>query len=328
MSQHRVDVSPRGRRRMHYQLGTVLVAGEQKTILACQESLFDLLLFLEHAAKHDTSITMERSLPASLLTLLEHWSYWSEKLPQLVDLLFSDNYKHERSTFLIPEDTFQWLPPVLYPKKLICIGTNYHDHIAEMGISKLPKYPYSFFKPATTTLIGAEVPLQLPEQAKLIDWEAELAVVIGRKAYHVQGQEALACIAGYSILNDISARDWIADAPAVGIDWVMQKAFNGFAPMGPLITPAMFVPNPQNLSITLTVNGQVKQHSNTANMVFSIRQIIEHLTSIMTLEPGDVIATGTPAGVGHGKKPPEYLQSGDTMVITIEELGQLKTRVI
>lgn len=132
----------------------------------------------------------------------------------------------------------------------------------------------------------------------------------------------------YSLLNDVSARDWIAEAPPVGIDWVMQKAFDGFAPMGPLITPAAFVHDPQHLSMTLTVNGQVKQHSTTANMIFSVREIIEHLTSIMTLEPGDVIATGTPAGVGYAKKPPEYLRAGDTMIVEIEGLGQLETPVI
>ena len=107
----------------------------------------------------------------------------------------------------------------------------------------------------------------------------------------------------------------------------MQKAFDGFAPMGPLITPVAFIADPQQLSITLSVNGQVKQNANTANMVFSVREIIEHLTSIMTLEPGDVIATGTPAGVGHGKHPPEYLHSGDTMVVEIEGLGQLETPI-
>ena len=108
----------------------------------------------------------------------------------------------------------------------------------------------------------------------------------------------------------------------------MQKAFNGFAPMGPLITPATFVTDAQKLAITLTVNGQIKQSSTTANMVFSVREIIEHLTSIMTLEPGDVIATGTPAGVGHGKKPPEYLKAGDIMIVAIENLGQLETPII
>jgi len=268
-----------------------------------------------------------RDLPASLLELVEDWSYWNKKIAQVVHALFANRSEQAFSGSLVKEE-LQWLAPLLYPRKLICIGTNYRDHIAEMGITKLPKYPYSFFKPATTTLIGSGTALHIPEQAKQVDWEAELAVIIGQEAYHVRGEDALACVAGYSILNDVSARDWIAEAPPVGIDWIMQKAFDGFAPMGPLITPAAFVPDPQHLSIILTVNGQIKQNSTTANMVFSVLEIIEHLTSIMTLEPGDVIATGTPAGVGYGKKPPEYLRAGDTMIVEIESLGQLETPMI
>lgn len=310
-----------------YQLGTALIAGQTRIVLSCQEKFFDLRELLNSAQASNTLSREARELPTSLLALIEDWSYWKEKLPQLVDALFTDRLKDDFSSSLIQGD-LQWLPPVVYPRNLICIGTNYRDHIAEMGVTKLPTYPYSFLKPATNTLIGSGTSLQLPEQAKLVDWEAELAFVIGQKAHHVRGKAAMACIAGYSIFNDVSARDWIAEAPAVGIDWVMQKAFDGFAPMGPLITPAAFVSDPQHLSITLTVNGQIKQDSNTANMVFSVQEIIEHLSSIMTLEPGDVIATGTPAGVGHGKKPPEYLQSGDTMIVTIEGLGQLKTPVL
>ena len=311
---------------MKYQLGTALVSGKQSIILAAQEKFFDLRSLLDNA-KENTTLSFEVSeLPASLLELIEEWSYWSEKLAQIVDAIFANDAAQEISSSL-RQDELQWLAPLLYPRKLICIGTNYRDHIAEMGVQKMPKYPYSFLKPPTTTLIGSGTPLQLPEQAKQVDWEAELAVVIGQRARNVRGEDAMACVAGYSLLNDVSARDWIAAAPPVGIDWVMQKAFDGFAPMGPLITPAAFVSDPQRLSITLTVNGQVKQSSTTANMVFIVREIIEHLTSIMTLEPGDVIATGTPAGVGHGKKPPEYLKAGDIMVVEIEGLGQLETPV-
>ncbi len=309
-----------------YQVGTALVSGKQSIILASQEQFFDLQRLVQNV-KSSTSHSFDvRELPASLLEVVEEWSYWNEKLAQVVNAIFANGAAKEVPGAL-RQDELQWLAPLLYPRKLICIGTNYQDHIAEMGITQRPKYPYSFLKPATTTLIGAGTPVQLPEMAKQVDWEAELAVVIGQKARHVRGEDAMACVAGYSLLNDVSARDWIAEAPPVGIDWVMQKAFDGFAPMGPLITPAAFVADPQQLSITLTVNGQIKQNSNTANMVFSVQEIIEHLSAIMTLEPGDVIATGTPAGVGHGKRPPEYLHSGDTMVVEIEGLGQLETPI-
>lgn len=309
-----------------YQVGTALVSGKQRIILASQEKFFDLESLLQNAKTHTLHSLEARELPTSLLGLIEEWSYWNEKLAQMVNAVFAHGVQEVAGA--LRQDELHWLAPVLYPRKLICIGANYQDHIAEMGITQRSKYPYSFLKPATTTLIGSGTPVQLPEQAKQVDWEAELAVVIGQKARHVRGEDAMACIAGYSLLNDVSARDWLAESPPVGVDWVMQKAFDGFAPMGPLITPAVFVADPQQLSITLSVNGQLKQNANTATMVFSVREIIEHVTAIMTLEPGDVIATGTPAGVGHGKHPPEYLKAGDTMIVSIEGLGQLETPVI
>ncbi|MEM7345070.1 MAG: fumarylacetoacetate hydrolase family protein, partial [Chloroflexota bacterium] len=179
----------------------------------------------------------------------------------------------------------------------------------------------------TTTLVGSEVEVQIPTQSTMVDWEAELAIVIGQRCRQVRGEAALAAVAGYSIINDLSARDWIASAPPVGIDWIMQKAFDGFCPMGPFITPAEFVTDPDNLQLSLTVNGVLKQDSNTANLVFSVQQMVEHLASIMTLEPGDVIATGTPAGVGYSRKPQEFLKPGDEMIVEIEGLGQLVTRM-
>lgn len=135
------------------------------------------------------------------------------------------------------------MPPLARPPKLICIGTNYADHIAEMGVHDVPRFPYAFLKPATS-LAGSGATVTLPRQARMVDWEAELAVVIGRRVRGVRGAAAMAAVAGYSVLNDVSARDWIADRPSLGIDWIMQKAFDGFAPMGPFITPAAFVPAP------------------------------------------------------------------------------------
>lgn len=309
-----------------YQVGTALVSGKKSIILASQEQFFDVHSLVQNAKAHNMFSFEMREIPASLLEIIEAWPYWNEKLAQVMDAVLTNHLAQEFSASL-RQNELQWLAPLLYPRKLICVGTNYRDHIAEMGVSKFPRYPYSFLKPATT-LLGSKTALQLPAMAKQVDWEAELAVVIGQRAHHVRGEDAMACIAGYSLLNDVSARDWIAEAPSLGIDWVMQKAFDGFAPMGPLITPTAFVPDPQQLSITLTVNGLIKQHSTTANMVFSVQEIIEHLTSIMTLEPGDVIATGTPAGVGHGKHPPQYLHAGDMMVVEIEGLGQLETPIV
>ena len=314
---------------LKYQIGTALLAGKARSILYCQDTYFDLETVLKFGIlrlRDSVSLQEPVAIPTSLLQLLEQWPLWQEWLPQIVELILTQDVTAQIDSRL-DGSTLHWLPPLLYPRKLICIGTNYQNHISEMSAGSKFPWPYSFFKPATTTLIGSGTPFILPEYAKVIDWEAELAVVIGQQAYNVRGDAAMAAVAGYSVLNDISARDWNARPTPVGIDWVLGKAADGSAPMGPFITPARFVEEPQNLHITLTVNGELKQDANTAEMVFGVREIIEHLSSIMTLEPGDVIATGTPAGVGYGRKPPESLQAGDVMIVEIEGLGRLETPV-
>lgn len=258
-------------------------------------------------------------LPDDLMTLFESWDYWREVLPGRIESQIT-----KQSKGISPDDV-AFCPPLLQPKKLICIGSNYRDHIEEMKIPMLPKYPYSFLKPASTTLRGSGENVSIPATSKMVDWEAELAVIIGQHARNVAKTEALNFVAGYSNLNDISARDCIENRPAVGIDWVLHKCYDGFAPMGPYFLPAEFVVDPQALPIELTVNGVVKQSSSTEQMVFGVAEIIEHLSSIMTLEPGDVIATGTPAGVGHGRNPQEFLKKGDVIEMQIGELGVLKT---
>ena len=315
---------------LKYQIGTALLAGQARSVLYCQDTYFDLEAVLKLGLPRlQSSVSRPEvaAIPTSLLQMMEQWQLWQDWLPQVVELISTQEIAAEADSRL-DGSTLHWLPPLLYPHKLICIGTNYQSHIAEMSAgSKRFTWPYSFFKPATTALIGSGTPFLLPEYAKLIDWEAELAVVIGQKAYNVRGDAAMAAIAGYSVFNDISARDWNAHPTPVGIDWTLGKAANGSAPMGPFITPAHFVEDPQNLHITLTVNGDLKQDANTSGMVFGVREIIEHLSSIMTLEPGDVIATGTPSGVGAGRKPPEFLKAGDVMIVEIEGLGRLETPV-
>jgi 2-keto-4-pentenoate hydratase/2-oxohepta-3-ene-1,7-dioic acid hydratase in catechol pathway len=219
-----------------------------------------------------------------------------------------------------------FLAPLANPGKFVCIGSNYHDHIAEMEIPMVPTYPYAFMKPVNNTIRGPGDAVAVPKKAKLMDWEAELAIVIGKTCADVSAADALSVVAGYVNFNDLSARDWLASRPPVGIDWVQHKAFDGFAPFGPYIVPSRFIPDPQVLPVKLSVNGVVKQDSNTAEMVFGVAAIIEHLTSIMTLYPGDIIATGTPAGTGHGKG--EYLKAGDVVVMEIGPLGTLTTPIV
>jgi len=260
--------------------------------------------------------------PTDLMPLLAQWNYWRGVLPlRLADAV--DAFEAHGSL-----EAGSFRPPVALPRKLICIGANYHDHIKEMPIPVVPTYPYAFLKPASTTLRGSGQPVFAPRQVQMLDWEAELAVVIGTACRDVPVARALEVVAGYSALNDLSARDWIASRPAIGVDWVLHKSFDGFAPMGPYFVPAALVPDPQKLPITLTVNNEVKQRSNTEQMVFGVPEIIAHLSSVMTLEPGDVIATGTPAGVGIGRKPPEFLKPGDVVRIEIGEFGPLVTPIL
>jgi 2-keto-4-pentenoate hydratase/2-oxohepta-3-ene-1,7-dioic acid hydratase in catechol pathway len=211
--------------------------------------------------------------------------------------------------------------PIPAPRKVICIGINYRDHIAEMG-AKTPDFPYAFFRPQTC-LNGHGCDVALPDWPKMIDWEAELGVVIGRMSRNLTMDNALSAVAGYTVINDVSARDWIETAPFVGIDWVMQKAWDGFQPTGPWLVPSRYVPDPQALDMELTVNGVTKQKQSTAQMVFGVAEILVHLSRIMTLEPGDIIATGTPAGVGFGRRPREFLKDGDEVTVRIAGLGEL-----
>ena len=224
-------------------------------------------------------------------------------------------------------ETIEFLSPVPNPRKVICIGANYRDHLAEMKVTALPKYPYSFLRPPTSLAAHGEE-IRLPAGPELVDWEAELGIVIGRQLGPGDRIDASDAIAGFTVVNDVSARDWIATRPPVGIDWVMQKAWNRFQPTGPWITPARFVEQPQDLPIELTVNGVVKQKSSTAEMIFGVRDIVAHLSSIMTLEPGDLIATGTPAGVGFGRNPPERIRPGDRIRVTIGDLGVLENTFV
>jgi len=310
---------------MKYQIGSGLVSGEERIVLYVLGEHIDVFTLLSDARLIE-ALSLHEAKPVSLMHMMQHWPYWRAKLPSIVEY-WSACSEQEREQSQLRADEIHWLPPLMYPNKLICLGANYSDHNAEMDNVKPPKFPYCFLKPTTTTLVGSGETVKLPEYAKMIDWEVELALIIGQRVHQVRGEAAMSSIAGYSILNDLSARDWVPkeERSYLGLDWVMLKGFDGAAPIGPFITPAEFVPAPQALTLTLAVNGQVKQHANTASMVFSIQEIIEHLTAIMTLEPGDVIATGTPSGVGYGRRPPEFLRSGDRIVAEIEGLGRLET---
>jgi 2-keto-4-pentenoate hydratase/2-oxohepta-3-ene-1,7-dioic acid hydratase in catechol pathway len=215
------------------------------------------------------------------------------------------------------------LAPIVFPPKIVCLGLNYRDHIAEQNAS-VPDEPVIFIKPHTT-IIGPSKGIVKPSFVKQLDYEAELAIIIGRKAKNVPVSEAKTYIFGYTILNDVSARD----IQFKDKQWTRGKSFDTFAPTGPCITTLNELEDPSNLSIRTWVNGELRQNSTTKNMIFNVYEIVHHLSRVMTLEPCDIIATGTPAGVGFALKPKQkFLQIGDVVRIEIEKIGTLENAVI
>jgi 2,4-didehydro-3-deoxy-L-rhamnonate hydrolase len=211
--------------------------------------------------------------------------------------------------------------PIAIPSKIVCIGLNYRDHAEEQGVD-LPDAPLLFAK-WPNTLIGAGEPIVIPPITSKVDYEAELGVVIGERLRNVSEENALEGVRGYLCLNDVSARDLqFADG-----QWVRGKSLDTFCPVGPKLVSPDDVPDPQRLSIRALVNGRVLQDSSTAQMVFGVAAVIAHVSRAITLEPGDLIATGTPAGVGAFRHPPVFLRPGDQVTIEIEGLGALTNPV-
>jgi 2-keto-4-pentenoate hydratase/2-oxohepta-3-ene-1,7-dioic acid hydratase in catechol pathway len=214
------------------------------------------------------------------------------------------------------------LPPVPQPGKVVCIGLNYVQHAREGG-NPIPDYPAVFLRCATS-LVGPGRPLLRPVVSPHLDYEAELAVVIGRRAKHVPETEALACVAGYACFNDGSVRDYQRKSP----QWTVGKNFDATGGFGPeLVTADELPPGAHGLRIQTRVNGRVLQDSNTADMIFPVARLVALMSEAMTLEPGDVIATGTPSGVGYARKPPVWLAPGDVCKVEIEGIGTLSNPI-
>ena len=212
--------------------------------------------------------------------------------------------------------------PILRPPKIICIGLNYRDHAAESNLA-IPEVPTVFAK-FSTAVIGPGDPIVLPKNSTKPDYEAEFAVVIGKGGRYIAESNWREHVFGYTIVNDVSARDY----QMATTQWMIGKTFDTFAPIGPAIVTADEIEDPHNLDISLTLSGTEMQHSNTSNLIFKIPQLLAHLSSVFTLEPGDIIATGTPAGVGFARKPPRYLKDGDECIVRVEGLGELVNPVV
>jgi len=224
------------------------------------------------------------------------------------------------STF--PLASVRLLAPVPRPPKLICVGLNYRDHAAEAR-QEIPKVPTIFAK-FSNVVIGPGQPIVLPKNSRKPDYEAELAFVIGTGGRHIPGYQWRQHVFGYTAFNDVSARDF----QRATSQWMIGKTFDTFAPMGPCLVSADEIADPHVLDISLHIGGEMLQHSNTRELIFKVPDLVAFLSSVVTLEPGDVVATGTPGGVGFARVPPRYLQPGDEVVVSIDGIGDLRNPVV
>ena len=220
-----------------------------------------------------------------------------------------------------PLESVRLAAPIPRPPKIICVGLNYRDHAIESKM-EIPKVPTIFTK-FPTAVIGSGEKIVLPKNSAKPDYEAEFAFVVGRGGRYIAGDNWRDHVFGYLNLNDVSARDY----QLATSQWTIGKTFDTFAPMGPCLVTADEVADPHNLDISLTVNGETLQHSNTRELIFNIPTLLEYLSSVFTLEPGDVISTGTPSGVGFSYDPPKWLKAGDEVVVRVEGLGELRNPV-
>ena len=223
---------------------------------------------------------------------------------------------------ILPFATTKLTAPIPRPPKLICVGLNYRDHAIESNM-EIPKVPTIFNKFATS-IIGPGDEIVLPKTSEKPDYEAEFAFIIGKGGRHIAAGDWKDHVFGYTIINDVSARDY----QMATTQWLMGKTFDTFCPMGPWIVTADEIEDPHNLDIKMTINGEVLQNSNTRELIFRIPDLIAYLSSVMTLESGDIVSTGTPAGVGLGHKPPRWLKPGDECVVSISGIGELRNPVV
>ena len=214
-------------------------------------------------------------------------------------------------------------PPICRPSKIVCIGANFREHVLESGMA-IPAEPVIFFK-STTSLVGPNDLLVIPRNGCKVDWEVELAVIMGRKTRYVTRDDACEYIAGYALHNDYSERGFQLER---GGQWVKGKSADTFAPLGPFLATCAEIPDPGRLGMWLTVNGEVRQRSTTADMIFDVPTIVSYVSEFMTLLPGDVISTGTPSGVALGMTSPKYLKAGDVVELGIDGLGTSRQQIV
>ena len=286
---------------------------------------------------HDAAKVTGVAAHASVLGILEDWSRARRLLAQGAKRIASGKGRGKG----VPLARVRLLAPVLYPGAIYCAGANYTDHMAEMAraqgqtpgptMKELGEKPWHFIKTSRSSIVGPGAKVKLPVYSQMVDWEVELAAVIGKVARDVSVERALDYVAGYTIANDLSARDVMrreknpASSP-FHYDWLSQKCFDGSCPLGPWIAPADEIPEPQKLGLKLWVNDTLMQDSSTSKMIFDTAEQIAMLSSRVTLQPGDLVLTGTPAGVGTPRR--LFLKPGDTVKLWIERIGDLSHTMI
>jgi 2-keto-4-pentenoate hydratase/2-oxohepta-3-ene-1,7-dioic acid hydratase in catechol pathway len=255
------------------------------------------------------------ALPNSVRALLEGGPELLKRVAALVG-------RGDAKTY--PVAGAKYLAPIPDPLKVVCIGLNYRDHAEETGAA-IPREPVLFSK-FSSALQGAGEPIVLPWVSDQVDFEAELVLVVGKKGRHIPKAQAMSYLAGYAVGHDVSARDWQTGKDAK--QWLAGKTFDTFAPVGPVIVTADEVPDPHNLGIRLKINGTTMQNSNTKQMIFRADDLLAYISQVVTLQPGDLIFTGTPPGVGIARKPPVFLKGGDVVEVEIDGLGTLRNPVV
>ncbi len=305
-----------------FQGGTRLGAEQEGHVVDLNRG-YALLLATRGAA--DFQAQADRELPADMRGFLD---LWDQSLPRAKEVLALARDLRGSGGALAravihPLQAVRLRAPIPNPRKIICLGLNYRDHAQETKL-EIPSDPILFSK-YPSAIIGPEDPILLPSVSREVDYEAELTFIMARKGRHVPKAHALDYVAGYTIMNDVSARDYQMRKP--GGQWMSGKTFDTFAPLGPALVTQEDIPDPHVLDISCTVSGERLQISNTKHLIFSIPDIVAYCSHIFTLEPGDVIATGTPGGVGFARKPPRFLKDGDMVVIDIQGIGALRNPV-
>lgn len=283
-------------------IATILVNGKAKAAVLVGDRYVDL------------QATEER-LPSSVRELLDGGAE---------GLALAKSAAEKPNAVSYPAKEVKILPPIPDPRKIVCLGLNYKDHAAEQGVP-LPQNPVLFSKYATA-LIGTGDSIVLPAVSQEVDFEAELVIVVGKRGRHISASEALSHVAGYMVGHDVSARDW--QLKKDGKQWMVGKTFDTFAPTGPHLVTADEVGNAEDLGIRLRLNGETMQDSSTSQLVFGVAKTLEYLSTVFTLEPGDLIFTGTPPGVGFARDPKVFLKDGDVVEVEIDKLGVLRNPVI